>query len=212
MKTVYSIILVLAAVAISSCKKEENQKPSTTVKVSYPTITLNGDAVVILHKGDSYTDAGATYYDSLYKDNGSLTTQTSINTTEEGFYIVSYTAKNRYGFESTSARLVAVTDVDDAFDISGDYARTSNGTIITLSKIGRGVFQTSNACGCSYEDEAYFMIKSDSTMDMPSQYVPQTEAVADFDGETISYSPKVVYSYTILGPAYATVVRTFEKQ
>lgn len=212
MKKAYSLLIVALLIGMASCKKIENQYPSKTVKVSAPTITLKGDPVVILHTGDTYVDGGATYYDSLYKDFGDLVTTTQINTAEEGFYIVSYTAKNRYGFESTSARLVAVTNIADSFDISGDYARTSNGATATLSKVGRGVFHTDNACGCVYVDEAYFMIKSDSTIDMPAQYIPQTAAVSDFDGETIEYNPTVAYSYTILGPSYGTAVRTFVKQ
>ncbi|MFN8277231.1 MAG: DUF5011 domain-containing protein [Chitinophagales bacterium] len=212
MKTLYSLTFIALLLSIASCKKIENQYPSKTVKVSAPTITLKGDPVVILHTGDSYTDAGATFYDSLYLDQGDLTTSTTINTAEEGFYIVSFSAKNKYGFESTASRLVAVTNIADTFDISGDYARTSNGALATVSRIGRGVFHTDNACGCSYVDEAYFMIKSDSTIDMPAQYIPQSGGEADFDGETIEYTPTVAYSYTILGSAYGTAVRTFVKQ
>ena len=112
--------------------------PSKTVKVSQPTININGAPVIILHVGDTYTDLGATYYDSLYGDNGSLSTTTVVNTSAEGFFIVTYSAKNQYGFEGSGTRLVAVTEVGDLLDVSGDYARVSNGVVSTVSSYVSG--------------------------------------------------------------------------
>src|SRR6478672_2406364 len=110
-------ITVIALLVMGGCKKEE--LPSKTVKVSHPTITLIGPPVVILNVGDTYTDQGATYYDSLYTDNGTLSTTTVVNTSEEGFFIVTYTATNQYGFEGSGTRLVAVTGASNSLDVSG---------------------------------------------------------------------------------------------
>lgn len=205
------VLLAIFMVSVYGCKKED--LPSKTVKVSQPTINLVGDPVVILHVGDTYVDAGATYYDSLYGDNGTLTTSTEISTAEEGFFIVTYSAKNQYGFEGSGTRLVAVTEADDALDVSGDYARTANGVVATVSKVGRGVFQTSNAGGNGFEDAAYFMFKGDSTMVMPSQYLVNSVAQATFIDPYYDFTATPLnYSYAIDAAGYGTSVRVFEKQ
>jgi len=207
-------LLVLSLVVIHGCKKEEF--PSTVKKVSYPTISIVGDPVVILHVGDTYSDQGATYYDSLYLDNGTIGTTTEVNTSEEGFFIVTYSAKNQFGFEGSGTRLVAVTEASDSLDVSGDYARTSNGAPATVTKVGRGVFMTDNVSGAASgtQDAAYFMFTADSTMIMPTQFLPNFVATANFVDPAYDFTaspPK--YSYVIDNPSvFAPSKRTFEKQ
>jgi hypothetical protein len=206
-------MLALALVLINGCKKEDT--PSKTVKVSHPTINLVGDPVVILHVGDTYTDAGATYTDSMYGDHGTLTTTTEINTAEEGFFIVTYSATNQYGFEGSGTRLVAVTNADDALDVSGDYARASNGAPVTVTKVGRGVFQTDNVSGAASgtTDAAYFMFKADSSMVMPVQFLPNFIATAAFVDPVYDFTASPPnYSYVIDNPGFAPSLRVFEKQ
>lgn len=207
------LALILSIVLINGCKKEDT--PSKTVKVSHPTININGDPVVILHVGDTYTDPGATYYDSLYGDHGSLTTTTEVNTSAEGFFIVTYSATNQYGFDGSGTRLVAVTNISDALDVSGDYARTSNGAPATVSKVGRGVFSTSNVSGSasSLKDAAYFMFTSDSTMVMPVQFLPNFVATAGFVDPVYDFTATPLnYSYNIDNSGFSPVRRIFEKQ
>lgn len=208
------MLLGLGLLLINSCKKEEF--PSQTKKVSHPTITLVGDPVVILHVGDTYTDQGATYYDSLYGDNGTLSTTTEINTAEEGFFIVTYSAKNQYGFEGSGTRLVAVTEASDSIDVSGNYARTSNSAPVTVTKVGRGVFMTDNVSGApsGTQDAAYFMFTADSTMIMPDQFLPNFVAQAAFVDPVYDFTASPPnYSYVIDNPSvFAPSLRVFEKQ
>ncbi len=209
-KIITSILLV-SMVVLNGCKKED--LPSKTVTVSQPTITLIGDPVVILNVGDTYVDQGATYYDSLYHDNGTLSTSTEVNTTEEGFFIVTYSAKNKYGFEGSGTRLVAVTGASDLLDVSGDYARASNGVPAVVTKIGRGVFLTDNVGGNSGNDPAYFMFTSDSTMVMPTQFLPNSIATVNFVDPVYDFTAVPVnYSYSIDNPGFNPVLRVFEKQ
>ena len=204
------VILVLSIVLINGCKKED--MPSKTVKVSQPTINLNGAPVIILHVGDTYTDLGATYYDSLYGDNGSLSTTTVVNTSAEGFFIVTYRAKNKYGFEGSGTRLVAVTEVGDSLNVAGNYARVSNGVAATVTKVGRGVFLTANVGGNSGQDPAYFMFTSDSTMVMPTQFLPKSIVTVNFVNPVYDFTTTPLkYSYAIDGSGFSTVVRVFEK-
>lgn len=213
----FKITLVLAAAVlllVNGCKKEDT--PSKTMKVSRPTITLLGDPIISLHVGEAYVDPGATYYDSLYGDNGSISAASEVNTSEEGFVIVTYSVFNKYGFEGTATRLVAVTDVDDALDISGSYSRTSNGAEAIVSKLGRGVFQTDNVSGAAAggtHDAAFFMFKSDSTMVMPDQFLPNFGASAAFVDPAYDFTASPTsYSYAIDNPSvFSPAVRTFVK-
>lgn len=205
--------LAAALITIAGCKKEDT--PSQTLKVSRPTITLIGDPIVSLQVGEAYVDPGATYYDSLYGDNGTLSSTTEVNTSEEGFAIVYYSVFNKYGFEGTATRLVAVTNVDNALDISGSYSRSSNGAEAIVTKLGRGVFQTDNVSGAAagVKDAAFFMFKSDSTIVMPDQYLPNFAAQASFVDPAYDFTASPPsYSYAIDNPyVFSPVVRTFVK-
>ncbi len=204
----------LLLLLFNGCKKEDT--PSKVMTVSRPTITLNGPGIVSLNVGESYVDQGATYYDSLYGDNGNLTSTTEVNTNEEGFAIVRYSVFNQYGFEGTATRLIAVTSVSDSLDISGTYARTSNGAEAHVTKLGRGVFQTDNVSGApsGTMDAAFFMFKGDSSIVMPDQFLPNFAAQAAFVDPVYDFTATPPnYSYVIDNPnVFAPSLRTFGKQ
>ncbi len=210
------IAIAFAAVillTVTGCKKEDT--PSKVMTVSRPVITLNGPTIVSLNVGESYADQGATYLDTVYGDNGTISTTTEVSTAEEGFVIVRYSAFNKYGFEGTATRLVAVTSIDDALDISGLYARTANGAEANVTKLGRGVFQTDNVSGApSGPSPAFFMFKGDSTIVMPDQFLPSFGVSAAFVDPVYDFTATPPnYSYVIDNPyVFAPSVRTFEKQ
>jgi hypothetical protein len=205
-------LTIIALFIVAGCKKEEF--PSKTVKVSQPTITLVGPPVVILHVGDTYTDQGATYYDSLYRDNGTLSTTTVVNTSEEGFFIVTYSATNQYGFEGSGTRLVAVTGASDSLDVSGAYFHAARGGTANVSKVGRGVFVTDNVSGgAAGSSPAYFMFTSDSSMIMPCQFLANNGVSACFSDVSYDFTASPPnYSYAIAAAGFGTSARVFEKQ
>ncbi len=197
---------------LSSCEDVEDQFPSEVMVASYPTITLIGDPVIALNVGDTYVDPGATYYDSLYLDSGTIFSTTEVITSEEGFFVVEYTAENSFGFVGSGTRLVAVTSISDAFDISGIYDHFQRGGTSEVTKVGKGVFQTDNISGgTSTIESAFFMFSGDSAMIMP----PQTIALsgpADFTDEAYDFTSPGSYVYTILASGYGDAPRLFEKQ
>lgn len=212
MKNIKYFFAALTMIFAYSCEEVEDQFPSEVKEVSAPTITLIGDPVVILNVGDPYTDQGATYYDSLYGDNGTISSTTEISTDEEGFYVVVYTATNRYEFEGSGTRLVAVTAVSDALDISGSYFHAQRGGTSEVTKIGRGVFQTDNISGgTSLLEPAYFMFTGDSSMIMPPQVLPES-GPAEFSDAAYDFTPPGSYTYAILNPGYGSAPRLFVKQ
>jgi hypothetical protein len=204
-------ITAIALLFVAGCKKEK--LPSKTVEVSHPTVNLNGDPVIILNVGDTYTDQGATYYDSLYGDNGNITTTTEVSTTEEGFFVVRYTATNQYGFEGSGTRLVAVTGASDLLDVSGDYLRVATGGEAIVTKVGRGVFYSDNVGGLGKVEGVYFMFTADSTMVMPTQFLTNYGVVADFVDPVYDFTASPPnYSYKISASGFGTGIRIFEKQ
>jgi len=119
MKTYLSIISSSALLLCTStvCKKKgcmdqnsvnynaEAKKYDGTCKY-VPTITVNGNNPENINVGDTYTDAGAT---ATNKDGSSVnvTTNSQVDATTKGTYLVTYTATNENG-TATATRTVNV--------------------------------------------------------------------------------------------------------
>lgn len=119
MKTYLSIIAASALLLGTStgCKKKgcmdqnavnynaEAKKDDGTCKY-VPTITVNGNDPENINVGDTYTDAGAT---ATNKDGSSVnvTTNSQVDATTKGTYLVTYTATNENG-TATATRTVNV--------------------------------------------------------------------------------------------------------
>src|SRR5690242_18217050 len=92
------VILVLAG-----CKKETTKNVSKIFTV--PTLTLKGNALVILPVGGAYTDAGAEY---VGEDGTKTTIQSSssnVNTATPGLYLVNFEKPSASGaFQSEGTR------------------------------------------------------------------------------------------------------------
>jgi Domain of unknown function (DUF5011) len=152
MKYLHKFLLLLLApvFVITGCKKETSADVSKTVKVSYPEITLNGNALVILAPGASYTDAGAKLKDDI---TGAVTdikpTSNPVNTAQPGLYVVTFSALNANGFEATAARLVAVAPGTGTINREGIYLRTATGVNCVITKVAEGVYKLQNPAGFS---------------------------------------------------------------
>ena len=114
-----------------------------------PVITLNGSNPTIVELGGTYSEAGAT------ADTGEVVTASgTVNTSEVGIYIITYTAVDRPGNVGTATRTVIVEDTTapvitvngsspvthelgstytdagaSASDLSGPITVTTNGTV-----------------------------------------------------------------------------------
>jgi hypothetical protein len=221
MKAIYkNITLVLAlTVVMAGCKKDDPDPLSTVVNVSYPTIELAGAPIVSLSVGDTYTEAGATGTDDISGTTSQLTpVSNNVDASTPGFYGVKYSMKNANGYITDVIRLVLVTSADPALDISGTYARTSNGVEVHVSKAGTGLFIIDNiggVAGATPEDylfDVYMGMPTDSTLEIPAQ--PNNlggEVYAD--DEQITLAPgDTSFSYIVRGSGFGTAVRSFVKQ
>ena len=207
----WSLILAFSALIVLQACKKENDYPSKVVTVSFPVITLKGNAILVLNRGDVFVDPGATWKDSVTGESGTITSGANIPTTSDTIVVINYTAANKYGLRSSITRTVAVTGIPNSLDISGIYIRTANGDTANISKIDRGVFFTDNIGGNSTGDVGFFMIKTDSSILVPSQIL-KTAGLANFAQESINYGPPITINYQILASGYGTSVRSFVKQ
>ena len=215
------LILITASLfTLYACESDNEANPtvngeSQVVSVQYPTITLNGDAIVSTSVGTgTYTDPGATAFDSITGTSTTLTpVSNNVDLTAEGFYSVKYSFKNAYGYASSATRLVLVTSADPNIDISGVYARTSNGCQVNVTKRGTGLYTTDNVGGVPNNPpfifDVYFGFVNNTTIEVPTQpsalggdiYCDNTVFVMD--------ATDTSFAWIVRGSGFGTALRTF---
>ena len=84
---------------------------SLSLDLVAPVITLNGDSVINLSIGDTYTEPGATALDGR---DGTVNVEISgtVDTATEGQYTITYTAKDSANNTATTTRTINVLPVD----------------------------------------------------------------------------------------------------
>lgn len=109
-KIIYLVsLVVLGIVGLSGCKKDETSAGVTRITY-YPTITVLGDPIAVVNKGETYTDAGV-YVEQNGEDVSDQAIITSnVNTDAIGVYTVEYKAVNEDGFSASASRNVYVID------------------------------------------------------------------------------------------------------
>jgi hypothetical protein len=199
---------ILSSLIITSCEKE-TEHVSKEVKVSFPSIALNGDAVVKLAVGASYTEGGAKLTDDI---SGAVTdiqpTSSDVNTAEPGLYVVSYSAANANGFEAAAARIVAVTNVTGTPDRSGTYLRPATGVNCIITKISDGLYKVQNpgGAGVGVNTIVYFVETAPDVFECP----PQPTVDGPFGVIEINFTATGA-SWRVQNAGYGTAVRTFVK-
>lgn len=208
------LILILGVITITSCDK--NPDPvSKVVPVSFPSIVLNGAQIVSTVVGTgSYSDPGAVGTDDITGVATNLSpVLNNVDLTSPGFYSVKYSMKNSNGYVTDATRLVLVTSVNAAVDLSGPYHRVSNGQGITLTKRGPGLYTTDNVGGVAnnpaYIFDVYIGQINDSQIVVPVQPSALGGDI-NCDNTTLTISPvDTAYSYVVRGSGFGTSVRIF---
>ena len=216
MKKIIFASMVLITI-FASCKKEIKDV-STVYDANVSKMELIGDPIYAPPAGTTtYVDPGAKFTD----DDGSvktLTTPISLpDLTKPGFYSVQYKATSIHGWIRTATRLVLVTKVDPAVDISGKYARNVT-TLVTITKLGPGLYKTNNVGGVpnnpAYIFDVYFGQLNDSTLAVPSQPNPLGGNIACENATVKKNGAKYVISWNIVEntTGFSTVPRIFVQQ
>ena len=199
-------ILLLAA----SCKKETTDDVSSIVKVSYPTIELIGEPFQIVPLGGTYNEQGATLTDDITGESSTIQpTDGSVNTSEPGLYVLSYSASNANGFETVASRVVAVPGTSSGIDWSGNYLRTLTGITATVTKLEDGVYEVLNpgGAGVGTGTIVYFVEVSPDVFVAP----PQPTDAGTMEVTDIAFNESGA-EWRVLNATYGTALRIFVKQ
>jgi hypothetical protein len=217
MKKRYAFILIAFVSIISSCSKDKIINTPDRVGISkvtyYPIITLTGNTIIAIANGTTFTDPGVKA--TAGSSDVPVTTSGTVDANTDGVYTLTYSATNSDGFSSTAVRKVAVyTTAADAAanDLSGNYARTSNGSVATWTKIAPGVYTVFNPGGAIGTNLTVVAINpSGFNISIPDQLASDGSPTSSTN-ESYTNSNPATYSWKIVNPGYGTALRTFIKQ
>ena len=103
----YLAIGALIALSLASCEKDTE---GVTDILDYPVITLAGDQTGLLTVGDKFEDPGYTAVLGEEDYTGNVEVSTDLDTSEPGFYTVTYSVANPEGFSAVATREVWVNN------------------------------------------------------------------------------------------------------
>src|SRR5580704_8758196 len=148
-KIVLLLWMLLSICVLNSCNKSNFNYPAGTVGVSkivyFAQLNLSGSPYMSVVEGQSFTDPGATA--NAGGDSLKVTTSGTVNTSEVGIYVLTYTAVNSQGFPASTTRTVAVLPSAElaGVDISGSYFYVATGANnATVTKVAPGFYSTTN--------------------------------------------------------------------
>lgn len=217
MKKYISLIgLVILSMMIHSCQKDSFVYPEGKVGIStitiFPILTLKGERYVTVAKGGAYTEPGVTAKEGTADIVPTISG--TVNTNTADVYTLTYTAVNKDGFSASAVRTVIVYSTDAgaaAQDLSGNYARNTNASIATWTKIAPGVYKVFNPGGAPGTNLTVIAINPTGySIKIPSQ-ISSDGLTTSSASENVSGMPNS-YGWQILNPGYGTAVRTFIKQ
>ncbi|MDB5012472.1 MAG: hypothetical protein JWQ25_674 [Daejeonella sp.] len=213
--SLYTVLLFLMVIA--SCKKDDFTYPEGEVGISkityFPILTMAGEDIIAVPKGGTYTEAGVTAVEGTAQLE--VKTSGSVNTAANGVYTLEYSAVNKDGFAASVSRTVVVYTTDAtaaAHDLSGNYARNTNGSLATWTKIAPGVYTVFNPGGAPGTSLTVIAINPTGyVIDIPQQAAPSDGSSTSSAMEDYSGMP-TTYKWQIVNPGYGPAVRTFVKQ
>jgi len=176
---------------------------------------VTGPDYVVIQAGDAYTEPGV----SAKAGSADVPVKASaISTTDPGVYLITYTATNSDGFSATATRHVVVYSTAPSAqnnDFSGDYARNTNGSIATWTKLAPGVYSVFNPGGAPGTDLTVIVFNDTGS----HVYIPLQAAsdgtITNSAQESSTPGPAgtlAQYKWEIVNIGYGTAVRTFNKQ
>lgn len=209
--------MIVLMAFISSCKKDTiintPDRVGTSKVTYYPIITLTGNTIIAVANGTAYTDPGVKA--KAGAADVPVTTSGDVTTSEDGVYTVTYSATNSDGFSSSARRTVVVyTTAADAaaHDLSGNYARTLNGSVATWTKIAPGVYTVFNPGGAPGTNLTVVAINPSGFNILIPQQLASDGSPTSSTNESYTNSVPATYSWKIVNPTYGSSLRIFVKQ
>jgi hypothetical protein len=136
------IALLFTSILFISCDPNDTENVSRVTH--YPTVTLNGESLIILNQGAAYSEAGAIALAGT--ETLATTTDGSVDVNTPGVYKLVYSALNSDGFAAKAIRtVVVISTTPSSIDLSGTFKRGSNINIVT--RISDRKYVCDNATG-----------------------------------------------------------------
>lgn len=146
------MMFALAAFGLTSCGDKDSE--GLTGVTSYAVLTMNGDNVVVVNKGESFEDPGCTAVMGGEDVSDQIQVVSNVNTSALGFYTVSYRVVNPDGFAASAERTVAVVDRNNfasTYLSRSQYgARVYTNLPIVISDNGDGTYEINDLAGGLY--------------------------------------------------------------
>lgn len=218
MKNIKTIIFsLLAVVFLGGCTKDMEDSSRITY---YPILTVNGDNLVTVLKGGSYTDAGA----KAFAGETALTvvSEGTVDVNTTGVYVITYSAVNVDGFSSKAYRYVGVMTQEALDDnLTGKYQRTAGalGTS-TWTKTIPGIYKATDVGGANLPAQYVYVFNVEKNIIVvPHQALGGSGTdvtCTNSDGSVkIPFTPgpitTISYKWVVINSGYGTALRQFKK-
>lgn len=174
MKTFLISASYLLGIILSLASCESTDTANVSFVTTYPTITLEGDQIMVVPLGTDYTEPGVV--GKVGDDAVEVDTEGTVNSSTPGVYPINYSAINEDGFSRTETRQVVVYDpATDAVDLSGSYVRAATGVTVTVTKIGPSTYHINDAGGLGeiFLDVTFVHTQGDELV-VPRQVAPSS--------------------------------------
>ncbi len=151
----YNYLFFIAAFGmLASCDLVESPDDTANVNegfITFPALTLAGDAFIIIAQGDSYEDPGFSASLGVDDITDQVTVTGEVDPNTVGFYVIRYSVEteNELGNTQTVTRtrevMVRGDDIDNV-DLAGQYQGAGFGShSVTVTQIGRGYYNADKA-------------------------------------------------------------------
>lgn len=133
--------MVVSGLLLTSCEESTDGVSKVT---AYANLTMNGDPLVVITQGETYTEAGV----EAEADGKVLEVKIdgTVDTSKPTVYKLKYSAINSDGFPASVTRTVIVlSNKPSTIDLSGTFFRSGNPNNVT--KLGDRHYFTDNATG-----------------------------------------------------------------
>jgi hypothetical protein len=141
--------MFLTICSLNSCNKSNFNYPAGTVGISkivyFAQLSLKGSPYMSVVEGQEFADPGCTA--EAGGDSLAVTVNGSVNSSQVGIYVLTYTAVNAQGFPASVTRTVAVLPSAEpaGVDISGSYYYVATGgNNSTVTKVAPGFYSATN--------------------------------------------------------------------
>jgi len=142
MKKIFILGMMVSGLLFTSCETDSTDNVSQITH--YSNMSMNGDALVVLTQGGTYTEIGAQAESGGEKLDVKI--DGMVNTSKPSVYKIKYSSINRDGFPSYITRTVIVlSEQPSSIDLSGTFTRSGNNNIVT--KLGDRIYKCDNATG-----------------------------------------------------------------